>query len=318
MQGEGATGRRNRGLLKHRARIAVLAILIALMIGCGPAAETTAPRPTVESAVQATDSAVPPSTAAFPEPEPTSPASPATETPPADRPNIEVPAGSPPVLDGVLSPGEWDGAYEDRLSDGGRLFLMQDGDYMYVAIRANGTGSGVGSLCVERGDQVSILHSSAALGTAVYTRNGGAWQKARDFQWRCRSTGDSPAAQAERAAFLEEEGWLANNGRMGVPQEVEYQIAVPGGSLRLAVAYLGPPDFDAVAWWPPGLEDDCRKPVMLQGPIPEDAHFSPETWVSTLLSGRSVPNLGDIRTRPADGMEMVYVPAIAPGQQSNP
>jgi formylglycine-generating enzyme required for sulfatase activity len=221
---------------------------------------------------------------------------------------VNVSAGPPPALDGVLSQGEWAGAYEDRLSDGSQLFLMQDGDHLYVAIRANSAGSGVSSLCVDSGDQVSILHSSAALGTAVYTRNGPTWERTSGFQWRCRSTGSSPAAQAERAAFLAEEGWLANNGRMGVPQEVEYQIAMPEDTLRLAVAYIGPPDFK-VTWWPPGLEDDCRDPVMLQGPIPEEAHFSPETWAGFYLVSRSTPGLGDTWTRPADGMEMVYVPA---------
>jgi len=228
---------------------------------------------------------------------------------PAEGPEVDVPLGSPPLLDGVLSPGEWTNAYEGRLSDGSGLFLMQDGDYLYVAIRPGSTGNGVGSLCVDRSDQVSVLHSSAALGTAVYERNGGSWQRTRDFQWSCRDTGSSPPAQAERAAFLEEEGWLANNGRMGVPQEVEYQISMPGEPLRLAVAYLGPPDFDTVAWWPPGLQDDCRDPRMLQGPIAEEAHFSPETWARFHPAERSTPGLGDTRTRPADGMEMVYVPA---------
>ncbi|MFN2165522.1 MAG: formylglycine-generating enzyme family protein [Anaerolineae bacterium] len=231
-----------------------------------------------------------------------------TESLRADGPVTTVPTGSPPVVDGILAPGEWAGAYEDRLSDGSSLLLMQDEGYLYVAIRANGTGSGVVSLCIDHGDQISILHSSAALGTAVYQRHGASWQRTQDFQWKCRSTDNSPSAQAERVAFLEEEGWLANNGRMGVPQEVEYQIAVLGGSLRLAVTYLGPPDFDAVTWWPPGLEDDCRNRVMLQGPLPEVVHFAPEVWERIALEDRPLPNLGETWTRPADGMEMVYVP----------
>jgi formylglycine-generating enzyme required for sulfatase activity len=231
-----------------------------------------------------------------------------TDSPPENGSTLAVPAGAPPVLDGVLAPGEWDGAMQDRLSDDSQLFLMKDGDFLYVGLRTNSTGSGVGSLCVDHGDKVAILHSSAALGKAVYENTQGGWQKVRDFQWRCRSTGSSPSAQAERNAFLEEEGWLASNGRMGLPQEVEYQIALPKGSVRLAIAYLGPPDFDSVIWWPPDLEDDCRNPRMLQGPIPGDAHFSPETWTSILPAADLMHSLGDTWTRPADGMEMVYVP----------
>jgi hypothetical protein len=225
---------------------------------------------------------------------------------------IQVPAGAPPSLDGVLEPDEWAGAYQDRLSDGGELNLMQDGDHLYVGIRASGEGSGVGSVCMVRGDEVVILHSSAALGTAVYRRSEAGWQQTQGFTWRCRSTSDAPSAEADRDQFLHDEGWLANNGRMGVPGEVEYQIAMLEGSLHLAVSYIGPPDFEAVARWPTDLDDDCGNAQMLQGPIPEQARFDPETWVT--ISPAETPvsvrpeSSGEPWNRAADGMVMVYVP----------
>ena len=233
--------------------------------------------------------------------------------PPApDVSTIHVPAGVSPSVDGVLGSDEWEGAYQDELSDGGELYLLQDGDYLYVGVRASGAGSGVGSVCLVRDDGVAVLHSSAALGTAVYERGDGDWQQTQAFSWRCRNTADTSSAQEERDRFLEEEGWLANNGRMGTPGVVEYRIDMPEGSLRLAVSYIGPPRFDVVAHWPADLADDCANVRMLQGPIPEQARFAPETWITVRAAEmpESVQPVsrGDTRTRPVDGMVMVYVP----------
>jgi hypothetical protein len=297
--------------------------VLSLVAGCGeqaePAAEppstaaTTVPELTSSTAALSQTTAVAPSPAATSGlASATSPAE--TEVAPsaADGLTIQVPAVAPPSLDGVLGLDEWAGAYQDELSDGGELYLMHDGDYLYLGLRASGAGSGVGSVCVVRGDEVMILHSSAALGTAVYEKGETGWQQTQGFSWRCRSTSDAPSAQEERDRFLQEEGWLANNGRMGAPGEVEYRIAMPEGSLRLAVTHIGPPDFQAVARWPPDLDDDCGNVQMLQGPIPEQAQFTPETWITiglaeTPLSMRP-ESPGEPWNRPADGMAMLYVP----------
>ncbi|HSR33740.1 MAG TPA: hypothetical protein VLY63_24500, partial [Anaerolineae bacterium] len=231
---------------------------------------------------------------------------PASDTPVAVGQVVDVPLGLPPILDGVLEPGEWAGAYQGKLSDGGELFLMQDGEYLYVGIRASGKGSGVGSICIDRGEQVAILHSSAALGTAIYERQDTEWQQIQDFSWRCRDTGSSAAAQRERSAFLQAEGWLANNGNMGVPEEVEYQIAMPGGSLRLAVTFLGPPGFDSVAAWPQDLDDDCRNIKLITGPIPEGLQFSPQTWMVVSPVGVSTPSPAPISVSTAAQTEKLH------------
>jgi hypothetical protein len=208
----------------------------------------------------------------------------------ADDATIRVPAGAPASIDGVLDPDEWGSAYQDELSDGSELYLMQDGEYLYVGIRHGGGSSGVSSVCVVRGDAVAVLHSSAALGTALYEREEAGWRQTQGFTWRCRSTSDAPSAQEERDRFLQEEAWLANNGRMGTPGVVEYQIAMPEGSLRLAVSYIGPPDFDAVAHWPMALSDDCGSVQMLQGPIPERARFNPGSWIMVIPVEPSLSN----------------------------
>ena len=297
-------------------------LVLSLVAGCGEAEPAAKPPPTAATTVPESPTnapAAPPMATVAPSPTATSALAPATspaetEVVPlaADGLTIQVPAGAPPSLDGALGPDEWAGAYQDELSDGGELYLLQDGDHLYVGIRASGADSGVSSVCMVRGDEVAILHSSAALGTAVYKRSEADWQQTRGFSWRCRSTSDAPSAQDERNQFLQEEGWLANNGRMGTPGEVEYQIAMSEGSLRLAVSFIGPPDFEVVAHWPTDLDDDCGNAQMLQGPISEHARFAPETWITISPAETPVsirPEIpGEPWDRPADGMGMVYVP----------
>jgi hypothetical protein len=66
-----------------------------------------------------------------------------------------------------MSTGEWDGAVVETFSDGSQLFLVHCDGYLYLAIRANTPEMIVGNVFVERGDEIAILHSSAALGTAL-------------------------------------------------------------------------------------------------------------------------------------------------------
>ncbi|MBU1880131.1 MAG: SUMF1/EgtB/PvdO family nonheme iron enzyme, partial [Chloroflexi bacterium] len=191
-------------------------------------------------------------------------------------PEIDVPPGPAPTLDGVIAPGEWDDARREQLTDGSELLLLHANGYLYVGIRANTKSTITGNIYVYRGDEIDILHSSAALGTATYERAQDGWQRTQDFVWRCRATTNSPTAQKERETFLQEEHWVANNGRMGTPGELEYQIEMPEGSLRLAVTYraAAPERF----YWPSGLDDDCI--TASDGPIPEKLRFSPEKWAT--------------------------------------
>ena len=134
----------------------------------------------------------------------------------------------------------------------------------------------VGNVFVERGGEIAILHSSAALGTAVYKKGTDTWQQVRDFSWSCRDTSASEAAQAERAGFLRTEHWVAANARMGNPNELEYQIEVSEDTMLLAVVFLRASDPNEKIPWPTDLEDDCTKPT--PGGLPENMDFSPVQW----------------------------------------
>jgi dipeptidyl aminopeptidase/acylaminoacyl peptidase len=206
---------------------------------------------------------------------------------PAWRPNgvtdpslqpVAVPEGAPIALDGTLDPDEWSTAHRIQLGGGRALLFMHDGDYLYVGIR--GREMGLGSICVDRGGQVAILHASAALGTALFDKNEDGWQRIQDFAWRCRSTSDSSEAQEARRAYLEESGWVASNSYMGTPEEMEFQIVMPEGSLRLVVNYIESPNFDEVFGWPKELGDDCQMVRLVQGNTHTTLQFSPEGWMT--------------------------------------
>ncbi len=216
--------------------------------------------------------------------EPTGTPVPPTDTPVPDGLTIDVPRGNPPTLDGTLSSDEWSGAQKTELAGGGELLLVHDGSYLYLGIRAK--ANGVGSICVAQGDEIAILHASMALGTAIYKKVEEGWRRTRNFSWSCRDTIDSPQAQAERIEHLQKDHWLANNMGMGTPEEMEFQIAIPEGSLRLAVTYLEISGLgsDSVVWWPANLDDSCRNRHLIEGRAPGMLRFSPEKWITVTAS----------------------------------
>jgi hypothetical protein len=199
---------------------------------------------------------------------------------------VAVPPGNPPTLDGTLSPGEWDSARREKFSDGSELLLMQNGGYLYLGVRVN--LHTIWSVYLDRGDEISVLHSSGSLGTAVYKRTGSGWQRTRTFAWTLQDKSNSETAQQQRKQFLEQEGWLASLGTMGKPEEVEFQLAMPRGSLRLAVAFPWPPSFDRAASWPVGLGDDVRNIDLLEGDAPGQAQLSPERWAVVTVAGYEI------------------------------
>jgi len=196
--------------------------------------------------------------------------------------SLLVPSGTPPTIDGSHSPGEWDTAAVETFADGSQMLLTQAEDFLYLGIRANESGMIAGNVFINRGDEIAILHTSAALGTAIYQIGEDGWQQIQDFAWCCRNTGNSESAQAERAEFLQEEGWLAANGRMGAPNELEYQIRISEQNIRLAVVFTRSTYPYEKVPWPARLNDDCILPT--PGGFPAELHFSPDQWARLELS----------------------------------
>lgn len=202
---------------------------------------------------------------------------------------LPVPVGNAPVIDGTITNEEWQGARRESFSDGSELLLLRFGDELYLGIRARAQDMIAGNIFISRGDGITIHHASAALGTAVYQKDGKDWRLVRDFSWRCRRSDDGEEARAERSAFFLEENWIASNSRMGAPHELEYRIRIPYGPLRLAAVFLRAPDPATKVPWPASLDDDCVKST--SGGLPPAAAFSPDKW-GTVTIGKAGPREG--------------------------
>lgn len=79
-----------------------------------------------------------------------------------------MPVGTPVALDGLFSPGEWDLGLRQEFTDGGELFLIQDGCYLYLGIHENFDGLTATSVFMEYGSKISVFHASGSLGTATF------------------------------------------------------------------------------------------------------------------------------------------------------
>ncbi len=196
--------------------------------------------------------------------------------------SIIVPDGNSPVIDGTISSDEWGDAVVEMLSDGSDLMLMHDHEFLYVGVRLQNPGLIVGNIFVDLGDDVIVLHSSAALGTAIYSKDDGIWNRTQNFVWRCRSTSDSASAVAEREKFLQDEGWVANNSYMGTPNELEYKIKIIQESMRLAVTLIPANDIDTRIYWPIDLDDDCILPT--SGGLLATLSFLLDHWAALEIS----------------------------------
>jgi hypothetical protein len=190
--------------------------------------------------------------------------------------SLSIPIGNPPVIDGIHSPGEWDDAAVETLADGSQILILQSGDFIYLGIKRKDESLFANNVFINNGDEIVILHSSAALGTASYQKEGKVWNQTQDFVWRCRKTDNSEAAQGERAEFLQGEGWLASNGRMGTPNEMEYQIRKPDQDFRFAMTIIAATFPYEKTPWPVNLNDDSMKDF--PGGLPKIMEFTPLEW----------------------------------------
>jgi hypothetical protein len=203
---------------------------------------------------------------------------------PPGRATLFVPAGVAPTIDGTLSAGEWDDAEEVALDDRTTLFLKRGDGTLFLGLSARTMG--VASPCIVRGDDVWVLHASAALGTAIYRESGDTWTRTQDFTWSCRRTGFAEAAIEEREAFFQREGWLGTIGYLGIPTHVEYQIDLLGeDSLTILFLFLGSGHPRRVLSWPADLSDMPDTTALATGPVPETMPFDISTWIRLMFEG---------------------------------
>jgi prepilin-type processing-associated H-X9-DG protein len=187
-----------------------------------------------------------------------------------------------PVIDGSIHDSEWENAQTWDLKGGGELFLLAAGEDLYLALRVLPPAMIAGNVFLYSGDEIRVLHSSAALGTAVFQQVGEKWQKVEDFQWCCRARVDDQNSRDARQAFFERDGWLGANSFLGSENELEYRIRLEGLETALAVNYLWADGSAAKEVWPAGLADGVSWPS--QGGFPDELEFTPGEWHPISLS----------------------------------
>jgi hypothetical protein len=194
---------------------------------------------------------------------------------------FELPVSEAPVQpDGVLTPGEWDGAIQKRL-ERGQLRMRRSRAEMAVAVETEAPA--IATLLVAASDRAWVLHASAALGTAEYRKAAdGRWSRVRDFDYGCRDPVDS----ACRDSFLAREGWLANVDPHGswVREFVlmPTRFAGPGQEFRIVVTALVLPQ-DAETW--PATDDAAASLRLQQGFLPETLELKTQRWAVARLDG---------------------------------
>jgi hypothetical protein len=162
------------------------------------------------------------------------------------------------------------------LAGGGEVTIRHDGDVIHVSVQ--GPRAGLASLCVGDASQVRILHASAALGEALYEKDGDRWLLKREFDWRLRDTPRTAGpTESQKQAFFTETGWVANASSAGSPAR-EFRIRLTQRTRYLGVTFLATAQPLAVSFWPATMDDDCRLEKIGQGFLPATARFRPERW----------------------------------------
>ena len=194
----------------------------------------------------------------------------------AAQDEFPVPPGTAPTIDGTIASGEWEDAASIELDEDSTLYLKYANECLFLAVR--GTTMGIPSPMIIRGEDVVVLHASAALGTAVYTRHGDAWVQTQSFVWRCRDRGFGEAAVAEREAFFEQEGWLGTIGYLGARTESEVQVLLDGPTLRMLLLYMEATRPAKVLSWPAPPEETAHYLPLITGPIPTEIDIDFDQW----------------------------------------
>lgn len=187
---------------------------------------------------------------------------------------LAVPQGPAPIIDGVISEGEWDGAASGTLSDGATVRFMSNDAVLYIAVAEDEIGAV--NVIMGTDTEVLILHSSAALGSARYVPTETTWELDHGFSWCCRSPSDTAA----RAELFDGEGWDASIGPAGDPGIVEYAITLPWDGTAIVISTID--DEENTGFWPGDLSEAAREQLL--GRPPPQMDFEMDAW-PTLTQG---------------------------------
>jgi hypothetical protein len=179
------------------------------------------------------------------------------------------------ALMSVVSVTAQDAPVSHQLAGGGAVSLRRDGERLLV--RVTGPRAGLASLCLGDESRVRILHASAAVAEATYEKSGSGWTLTEPFDMKLRETRTGPPPEADRRAYFDAHGWVANASNAGtVPRE--FSIRVDPRARFLGVTFYVTAGEETLSHWPDTMTDDCRAVKVAQGFLPKSAQFTPSTW----------------------------------------
>lgn len=131
--------------------------------------------------------------------------------------------GTAPIIDGVFDIGEWDDAEIVPVGENQQFRIKHDSTNLYIALNAGG-----GNLWFDKDDGLQVLHWSAQLGSAQYTRLDSSIQTLnKPFAYELWGLQEeSPDVINETlTGYLAENGWVSNIAPMGPKMQSEFAIS---------------------------------------------------------------------------------------------
>src|SRR4030042_1418189 len=86
---------------------------------------------------------------------------------------VNLPIGSEISIDGTIDEPVWQSALNFELAYNEEVLLTYYNGYLYIGIKKKATP--VSTVFLYRENKIYLLHSSAAVGSAVYEYNGNGW-----------------------------------------------------------------------------------------------------------------------------------------------
>ena len=221
--------------------------------------------------------------------------------------------GSTPTIDGVFAEGEWDDAVVVQAGEYQQFRLKHDSTNLYFALVGDG-----GNLWFNKDPGLQVLHSSAQLASAEYTKSDSSTLLLhKAFQGQLFGLQNEPATDINKkiTAYLAQNGWVGSMG--GNKAQTEFAVSfnclgVSIGSKRFVeipplYIYSGrhftPEEVEKLGLRKLSLEERKKQYPTLYWPVlpvpndslntgysPKTISFDPSEW------GKIWIDLGDLTT----------------------
>lgn len=203
---------------------------------------------------------------------------------------LKVPQCKAVKIDGKVEAKEWSGAIKNTQKSG-TLRFSHDDKFLNVALEL--PAAQVTSLFLKVEDRVFVLHASARLGTAVYSKTKSAYTLKSGFAYKKSSP-----------EFEKRDGWLASDRGWQDNKTLEFRIALKTLKWNpkkpeviyfaaATMSFRGGGGFS----FPAGIKDGCKNQRLLMGESPKPVAFDPKTWAQLTLTQKAAAKVSKPKTK---------------------